>query len=141
MLRRVVVWAGVLVTTCGVAIAFAQTTGSIKITAARANVRATPDAKGAIVGQATAGMVLALKGVEGDWFHVEVMVGTVRVQAYIAKSVATLLPPPPSAPAPAAPAAPPPPPSPPEHVRDGLSVALQTKGSTSWLFPESAVVH
>ena len=45
----------------------AQTDGSVRVTAARANVRAEPNEKGAVISQVTAGTVLTLKAVEGDF--------------------------------------------------------------------------
>lgn len=115
----------------------AQTTGSVRVTASRANVRAEPNEKAAVVSQVTAGTVLELKGVDGDWFRVQLPpMGSVRVEAYLSKKVATLVgplsgatPPKPAA-APAAPVTP--------TSKDGMSVAMQEGGASVWLTPGSA---
>jgi Bacterial SH3 domain len=117
----------------------AQTTGSVRVTAPRANVRAEPNEKAAVVSQVTAGTVLELKGVEGEWFRVQLPpMGSVRVDAFLSKKVATLVGPPAGAAAakpagtPATPAAPVTPTS-----KDGMSVAVQEAGASVWLTPGS----
>src|SRR5436309_16059764 len=76
--------------------------GSVRVTVARANVRQTPDDRGAVVSQIPYGTVLALAAVEGDWFRVYVPMGALRVEAYLSKKVAVVVAPPAVAPAPTA---------------------------------------
>jgi len=114
----------------------AQTTGSVRVTAPRANVRAEPNEKAAVVSQVTAGTVLELKGVEGEWFRVQLPpMGSVRVEAFLSKKVATLVGSPAGAAA-ATPAATPAAPVTPTS-KDGMSVAVQEAGASVWLTPGS----
>jgi len=69
----------------------AQDAGVVKVTAARANVRSEPNDKAPVVAQVTAGTVLTLKAIEGDWFRVQLPpMGAIRVEAYISRKVAAL---------------------------------------------------
>jgi SH3 domain-containing protein len=123
----------------------AQTAGSVRVTATRANVRAEPNEKAAVVSQVTAGTVLELKGVEGDWYRVQLPpMGSIRVEAFLSKKVATLVGPA-SVPTGASgaksattAAAPVPPAVMTPTSRDGMSVAVQEGGASGWLTPGSA---
>jgi hypothetical protein len=122
----------------------AQSGGSVRVTAARANVRSEPNEKGAVVSQVTSGTVLQLKAVEGDWYRVELQVGAMRVDAYISKKVAAPLPVP-GAPAGArsgaAAASPTTPPAPAvPTTKDGMLVAIVAGGASAWLAPGVANV-
>jgi hypothetical protein len=69
----------------------AQEGATVKVTVARANVRSEPNDKAPVVAQLTAGTVLPLKAVEGDWFRVQLpQTGAIRVEAYISKKVAAI---------------------------------------------------
>lgn len=102
--------------------------GSVRVTVARANVRQTPSDRGAVVSQIPYGTVLDLGGVEGDWFRVYVPMGALRVEAYLSKKVAVLVPPSGGTAAPeATPAAPA------GKLVPGISVAVDAAGKTTWL--------
>jgi hypothetical protein len=121
---------------------------AVRVTAARANIRAEASETSPVLTQVTSGTVLELLATEGEWFHVRVAVGTIRIDAYISKKVAALAPPPASA---ARGAAPPsalggrsesPAPTPAAaadpavaNSRDGMSVALVAGESTNWMSP------
>jgi hypothetical protein len=65
-----------------------QSIGSVKVTVARANVRAEPSDKAPVVTQVTSGTILELKAIEGDWFKVQVPnTGALRIDAYISRKV------------------------------------------------------
>ena len=49
--------------------AYAQ--GTVRVTAARANVRSAPNQKSAIVARVPAGTVFQLRSVQGDWYRVQ----------------------------------------------------------------------
>ncbi len=117
--------------------------GTVRVTVARANLRAEASETSKVLAQVTQGMELELLSVEGDWFYVRVPVSGLRVDAYISKKVAKLTtssPPPASGPArgESAPAqgsarsgsAPAAPPSSAPAVRDGMSVVM-TVGDVS----------
>jgi hypothetical protein len=112
--------------------------GTVRVTVARANIRAEANETSKVLAQVTQGMELELLSVEGDWFYVRVPVSGLRVDAYISKKVAKLGPSsPPPAPSPArsgspAAARPPQPLSPPSAPvdRDGMSVVM-TVGDVS----------
>ena len=132
----------------------AQGRGTVLVTAKRANIRASANEKSKVLAQVTSGMNLDLLAVQGEWFHVRVPVGGMRVEAYISKKVAKVVGPSTSAPpasfSAAASAAPPaaavpapsvptaavasparamsstPPPAQPPLVRNGISVAMTT---------------
>lgn len=81
--------------------AMAQDRGTVKVTVARANIRAEASEKSKVLAQVTQGMELDLIAAEGDWFHVRVPVSGLRVDAYISKKVSKIgTPPPPATPAP-----------------------------------------
>ena len=78
--------------------------GSVKVTAARANIRSEPNDKAPVLTQVTANTILVLRAVEGEWYRVQVppdpKLGPVRIEAYISSKVATIVTP--IGPAPAA---------------------------------------
>ena len=93
--------------------AYAQ--GTVRVTAARANVRSAPNQKSAIVARVPAGTVFQLRSVQGDWYRVQLPGGAARAarpNAFISKKVSRLTgntvapaaPAPIAAPTPAAPA-------------------------------------
>ncbi len=117
----------------------AQEKGSVKVTSAIANIRAAANETSQVLTQVKLDTVLELIAVEGDWFHVRVPVGPVRVEAYVSKKVSKLDSPPVPAPGAKAPAAtrpassgPPPPPT----SRYSMSVVL-TIGAASNQMPFS----
>lgn len=111
---------------------------AVRVTVARANVRAEPNDRAAVLTQVTSGTLLTLRKVEGDWFQVELppdpRMGNARVEGFISRKVAA-----PAAgvrrPAETATA------TEPSHVRSGLSVAIEIDGKTQWLMPEVATVR
>lgn len=121
--------------------------GSVRVTVARANVRAAASEKAQVLTQVTSGTVLTLEAIEGDWYRVQLppdaRLGGARIEAFVSKKVATLV---------TAPTAPPPvddgplrigPPRPPAPVlpvttRDGMSVSVQLATGTTDLMPEAA---
>ena len=103
--------------------AYAQS--SVRVTAARANVRSAPNEKSSIVARVPAGTVFQLRQVQGEWYRVQLPGGgarAARANAFISKKVSRVVAPaapaPPArattspAPAPAPPAAAPAPPGP-----------------------------
>jgi hypothetical protein len=117
----------------------AQERGTVEVTAARANIRAEASETSKVLAQVTKGMSLELEGVEGDWFHVRVPVGSLRVEAYISKKVAKLGPPP----SPAAPMAAPTAARPADSAaaeRDSMSVVLTNGTASTVLTPRSVRV-
>ncbi|MFI5178037.1 MAG: SH3 domain-containing protein [Vicinamibacterales bacterium] len=119
------------------AVLAAQDGGAVKITVPRANVRSEASEKAPVLTQVTSGTVLVLVGVEGDWFHVRLPMGGLRIDAWVSKKVATLVPPvgePAPTPVTPAPAAAPPP----AGSVDGMSVALASAGSSAWMTPHPA---
>jgi len=123
------------------ALVCAQESGTVRITVAKANVRAEPSEKSAVLTQATLGTEFELRTVEGDWFKVILNMGGMRAQAYISKKVAKLAPPPAAAPPPAS-AVPSAAAAEPAARADGMSVVIniKIKGSveTGWLTPHRA---
>ena len=59
-----------------------------------ANIRSEANDRAPVVTQVPSGTLLQLLSVEGDWFHVRVPVGSIRIEAYISKKVAALASPP-----------------------------------------------
>lgn len=102
--------------------AYAQ--GTVRVTAARANVRSAPNEKSSIVARVPAGTVFQLRSVQGEWYRVQLPGGAARAaraNAFISKKVSRMVaapaaaPPvarPAPAPAAASPAAAPAPPAP-----------------------------
>jgi hypothetical protein len=136
----------VLASLAAVAPSWAQD-GSVRVTVARANVRAAASEKAQVLTQVTSGTVLTLEAIEGDWYRVQLppdaRLGGARLEAFVSKKVAALV----SAPAPPpAPAdgpisiGPPRPPAPvlPVTTRDGMSVSVQLATGTTDLTPEAA---
>jgi len=124
----------------GATVVAAQQTGSVRVTAAgKANVRSEPNTNAAVLTQVANGTVLDLIGVEGDWFHVRVQIGAMRVDAYISKTVAKL-----EAPAAgtgsATASVPPAPAKPAIPVKDGMSVGVMAGSDVTWLQPNPARV-
>ena len=113
----------------------AQDGASVKVTVPRANIRSEASDRAPIVTQVPSGTLLQLLSVDGDWYHVRVPVGSIRIEAYISKKVATMA----AASAPAA-TAPPPAPSAPAGVVDGMSVAVDVNGTSTWVTPHPAKV-
>jgi len=115
----------------------AQDAGTVKVTVPRANVRSEANDRAPVVTQVPSGTLLQLLSVEGDWFHVRVPVGSIRIEAYISKKVAALT----SAPgAPAAAVAAPTPAATSAGVVDGMSVAVDLSGTSTWVTPHPAKV-
>ena len=75
--------------------AYAQTAGSVRVTAARANVRSAPNQKSSILARVPAGTVLQLQAVQGDWYRVQLPgSGSSRAaksNAFISKKVSTMV--------------------------------------------------
>jgi len=116
----------------------AQTSGTVKVTVARANIRSEPNEQAPVLMQAVSGATYELKSVEGDWFRVQLLVGSVRAEGFISKKVATLATPatatkPVTTGAAASGTA-----APPATIVDGMSVALQAGDLTSSLVPHRA---
>ena len=103
----------------------AQDGASVKVTVPRANIRSEANDRAPVLTQVPSGTLLQLLSVEGDWFHVRVPVGSLRIEAYISKKVAALASAPAAAPAPAA-ASPAPAPAAAGSV-DGMSVAVESE--------------
>jgi len=61
--------------------------GAVRITVPRANVRSGPTLDATVVTQVTRDTVLALHGVEGDWFKVRLYIGSLQIEAYISSTV------------------------------------------------------
>src|SRR5687768_1722735 len=70
----------------------AQEPAVVRVTAARANVRAEASEKAPVLDQVIAGAVLELVSSEGDWFHVRLppdpRLGGARVTGYLSRKVA-----------------------------------------------------
>jgi len=115
----------------------AQDARMVKVTVPRANIRSEANDRAPVVTQVPSGTLLQLLSVEGDWFHVRVPVGSIRIEAYISKKVAALT----SAPgAPAAAVAAPTPAATSAGVVDGMSVAVDLSGTSTWVTPHPAKV-
>ncbi len=111
--------------------------GTVRVTAARANIRSEPNEKAPVLLQVTAKTILTLRAIEGEWYRIQVppdpKLGPIRIEAYISSKVATIVTPlgpadrqPTANPA----AAPTPTPLPePAGTRDGMSVAV-VRGNT-----------
>ncbi|HKV99412.1 MAG TPA: SH3 domain-containing protein [Vicinamibacterales bacterium] len=113
----------------------AQDDASVKVTVPRANIRSEANDRAPVVTQVPSGTLLQLMAVEGDWFKVRVSVGSIRIEAYISKKVSAIAKAS-GAPAPAAPASAPTPT--PVTTVDGMSVAVDVNGSTTWVTPHAA---
>ena len=118
-----------------IAVPIAQDPGTVKVTAARANVRSEPNDKAPVVAQVQAGTVLTLKAIEGDWFRVQLpQMGAVRVEAFISRKVASVEKPgaasaastPPSGAKPPASTGPP-------RDASGITVAWAADNQATWL--------
>lgn len=111
--------------------------GTVRVTAARANIRAEASETSKVLAQVSQGMELELVSVEGDWFQVRVPVSGLRLNAFISKKVAkisTPSPPPASAAASGgSPSAPPQPPAP--ANRNGMSVVMTVGDVSTPLLP------
>ncbi len=74
---------------------WAQAPGAIRVTAARANIRATPAADAPVIEQVTEGSYLELIKEEGAWFQVRVPPNPrfpgIRAVGYVSKTVARLV--------------------------------------------------
>lgn len=75
--------------------AYAQTTGVVRVTAARANVRSAPNQKSSILARVPAGTVLQLQAVQGEWYRVQLPGSgssrAARSNAFISKKVSTMV--------------------------------------------------
>jgi hypothetical protein len=72
--------------------AYAQ--GTVRVTAARANIRSAPTEKSAIVARVPAGTVFQLRSVQGDWYRVQLPGGAARAartNAFISKKVSRVV--------------------------------------------------
>jgi hypothetical protein len=131
--RRVCVVAGVVLAAISLPAvrAAAQDLGTIKVTVARANVRAEPNDKAPVVSQVTQGTILILKAIEGDWFKVQLpATGAIRVEAYISRKVSAIDTLAATASAAAKPAGPP---GSPAASKTGMTVAWHADSGTTWL--------
>jgi hypothetical protein len=128
---------GAIAAAATVAVGFAaQDPANVKVTVPRANIRSEANDRAPVVTQVPSGTLLQLVAVEGDWFKVRVSVGSIRIEAYISKKVSA----PASSPAPTtavAASAPAPTPTPVTTV-DGMSVAVDVNGATTWVTPHPA---
>ena len=120
--------------------------GTVRVTAARANIRSEPNEKAPVLLQVTARTILTLRAIEGDWYRIQVppdpKLGPIRIEAYISSKVATILTP--IGPAerrpttsPASSAAPPSLPEP-AGTRDGMSVAVVRGNTMTFLDSDEA---
>ena len=118
--------------------------GAVRVTAARANLRAEASDTAPVLAQVPAGTDLVLKSIDGDWFRVQMppdpRLAGVRVEAYISKKVARLVAPPGASSAVPATTAGGAPGSVPAAPVTGMSVALKA-AQTTWLTPETARVR
>ena len=117
----------------------AQDEASVKVTVPRANIRSEANDRAPVLTQVPSGTLLQLISVEGDWFHVRVPVGSIRIDAYISRKVSALTSAP-GAPAAAPPATTPTPTPAPAGVVDGMSVAVDLSGTSTWVTPHPAKV-
>jgi hypothetical protein len=119
----------------------AQELGTVKVTVARANVRADASERAPVVTQVTLGTILTLKAIEGDWFRVQLpaMAGGLRVEAYISKKVSAIETLAPGAATPAA-TAPPGAPGSADAARVGVTVSQYREDGSVWLAPSDARV-
>jgi SH3 domain-containing protein len=96
--------------------AYAQSAGTVRVTASRANVRSAPNQTSPVIARVGAGTVLQLRAVQGDWYRVQLPGGGAarhaKSTAFISKKVSRMVPastagasPTAMAPAPAVPAA------------------------------------
>ena len=72
--------------------AYAQ--GTVRVTAARANLRSAPNEKSAIVARVPAGTVFQLRSVQGDWYRVQLPGGaarSARPNVFISKKVSRMV--------------------------------------------------
>jgi hypothetical protein len=126
---------------------FAQDPDRVRVTVPRANVRAEPSEQAPILTQVTAGSVFDVRGIEGDWFRIQLIVSGVRLEAWISKKVSALVASAPSLPAVAARSAaaratvrPPASARFEDAARYGLGVGLQTPAGLRWFAPATARV-
>lgn len=114
----------------------AQSGGSVRVTATKANVRAEMSETSAILTQVNKDTLLDLLSVEAEWFHVRLQMGAMRVDAYISKKVAKL-----EAAAPGAATGPAVGAKPKPEVipsRDSMTVGLMVDSNINWLQPTTA---
>jgi hypothetical protein len=109
--------------------------GTVRVTATRANVRSEASEKSPVLTQLPAGTIVPLVTVEGDWFRVQVPVSGLRVEAYLSRKVAALVTTPASATPPTRAGGPGVSVEKHPEVKDGMSVAVQVAGASSWLTP------
>ncbi|HYN07774.1 MAG TPA: SH3 domain-containing protein [Vicinamibacterales bacterium] len=86
--------------------AYAQSAGTVRVTAARANVRSAPNNTSPVIARVGAGTILQLRAVQGDWYRVQLPVGgaarNAKATAFISKKVSRVVPTSTAAPSPAA---------------------------------------
>jgi hypothetical protein len=117
--------------------------GTVRVTAARANIRSEASETSKVLAEVSQGMELELLAVEGDWFHVRVPVSGLRVEAYISKKVARIskpstTPAPPPASVAASGGSPPAPPPPSTSAdRNGMSVVMTAGDVSTPLLPRA----
>jgi hypothetical protein len=80
------------VVVCLAAPAAVQAPERVRVTVPRANVRAEPSVQAPALTQATVGTVFDLRGSEGDWYRIQVIVSGVRIEAWISKTVSAMVP-------------------------------------------------
>lgn len=121
----------------GLSVTALAQTGSVRVTATRANIRSDASETSTVLTQVTQGTLVELLAVEGDWFHVRLQMGSLRVDAYISKKVAKIETSAPASPAPAAPFAGAPAKAAVES-HSGMSVLITVGGVTTRLAPTPA---
>ena len=76
--------------------AYAQSAGTVRVTAARANVRSAPNQTSPVIARVGAGTVLQLRAVQGDWYRVQLPGGGAarhaKSTAFISKKVSRMVP-------------------------------------------------
>jgi hypothetical protein len=98
---------------------------TVLVTVARANVRQTPSERAEVVKQVEYGTELELIRTEGDWFHVYVSLnGNVKIEGYLSRRVAI---------AASGDAAPVPRLTAPTLLAEGIAMAADAGGKTTWL--------
>ncbi|HEY7473495.1 MAG TPA: SH3 domain-containing protein, partial [Vicinamibacterales bacterium] len=76
--------------------AYAQSAGTVRVTAARANVRSAPNQTSPVIARVGAGTVFQLRAVQGDWYRVQLPGGNAarnaKSTAFISKKVSRMIP-------------------------------------------------
>lgn len=108
---------------------------SIRVSVARANIRAEPSVTSPVLTQVTSGTELTLKSVQGDWFQVELRMGGLRIEGWVSNTVAARMP------AAAAETRAPSPTPVQDRYRVSVGVQSGSGGEASWLTPQTAAVR